>query len=257
MLTSLQTREDTIAGLNAGADDYFSTPASPRQLRARIRSLVRLKRLSEDLASTEAVMLTLAATIEERDPHIQHHCQRVAAYATALGVQLDLSDADLVALHRAAFLHDIGMVAVPDAILLKPGRLTGTEMAAVRQHPVIGERLCGELHALSAVRPIVRSHHERYDGSGYPDGLRGDAIPLTAQVLGIADAYDAMTTAHPHRPARSSADALLELLQDVQRGWRRKDLVAAFVTLASTHRLDRLAPVLIEEPYQASLMHAL
>lgn len=257
ILTALQTREDKIAGLCAGADDYFSKPANPQQLRARIRSLVRLKRLTEDLASTEAVMLNLAATIEERDPHIQEHCQRVAAYAIALGVRLDLSDADLVALHRAAFLHDIGMVTVPDAVLLKPGPLTEEELAMVRVHPVTGDHLCGETRALAAVRPIVRSHHERYDGSGYPDGLRGDAIPLTAQILGIADAYDAMTTPHPHHQARSSAEALRELRGDVERGWRREDLVDAFIALAETHRLAHLANVFVEQPYQASLRHVL
>lgn len=246
LVTTLDEREDKIQGLNAGADDFMSKPVNAHELRARLRSLVRLKRFTDDLDSAEAVILSIALTIEARDSSTTGHCERVAAYATALGVQLDLPGEDLTALHRGGYLHDIGKIAVPDAILLNQGRLTAAELVILRQHPVVGAQLCGELRTLRTVRPIVRSHHERVDGSGYPDGLKGDAIPLLAQVLSIADAFDAMTTARPYRGAMTAAAAVDALRDEAARGWRRGDLVAEFIGLADHGRLARLAAVDLE-----------
>src|SRR5690606_12262888 len=127
---------------------------------------------------------------------------------------------DLQALGRGGYFHDIGKIALPDSILLKPDTLTDEEFERVKEHPVVGDRLCGDLRALHRVRSIVRHHHERLDGSGYPDGLRGDEIPLLAQIIGIVDVYDAMTTNRPYRAARSSEEALGELSREVDRGWR-------------------------------------
>ena len=241
LVTSLSEREDKIQGINAGADDFMSKPANPHELRARVRSLVRLKHFTDELDFAESVIESLAMTIEARDPYTGGHCERVAAYAAALGVQLDLADEDVAALHRGGFLHDVGKVAVPDAVLLKAGPLTPDEATLMRQHPLVGDRLCGQLHVLRAVRPIVRWHHERLDGSGYPDGLAGDRIPLLAQVFSIADACDALTTDRPYRPALSRDAALQVLREEAARGLRRGDLVDAFVNLAKRGRLDRLA----------------
>jgi putative two-component system response regulator len=198
--------------------------------------LLRVKSYTDDLDSAESVIVSLALTIEARDPTTDGHCQRLAQYAAALGQALKLDEGDCCALTRGGFLHDVGKVGVPDAVLLKPGRLTPAETTLMRQHTIIGDRLCGELRALKRVRPIVRHHHERLDGSGYPDGLRGDAIPLLAQLVGIVDVFDALITDRPYRCALPVAVAAAELTADVARGWRRSDLVRAF--------LDQVAPSL-------------
>jgi putative two-component system response regulator len=199
------------------------------ELRARVRSLVRLKRYTDDLESAEAVMLTLGETIEARDAYTDGHCQRLAAYAVTLGRVLGLDQDDLAALEHGGFLHDIGKVGVPDALLLKPASLTAEEHHRMQQHTIIGDRLCGGLRSLGRVRGIVRHHHERLDGSGYPDGLRGDAIPLLAQVIGIVDVYDALTTARPYKAALPVERACDVLAGEARRGWRQQGLVDMFV----------------------------
>jgi len=185
LITALQQSEDRIQGFEAGADDFISKPFNAHELRARVRSLLRIKRYTDDLDSAESVILSLALTIEARDGYTEGHCERLARYATTLGRHIGLSDEDVRVLERGGYLHDIGKVGIPDAILLKPGRLTSAELAVMQQHAVIGDRLCGELRSLRQVRPIVRHHHERQDGTGYPDGLRGGAIPLFAQIIAI------------------------------------------------------------------------
>jgi putative two-component system response regulator len=231
LVTALHERERKIQGINAGADDFLTKPVDPHELRARVRSLIRLKRYTDDLDSAESVIMSLALVIEARDAYTDGHCQRLAAYATALGDAIGLNEDDRAALHRGGYLHDIGKVGIPDSVLLKAGRLTESEYRQIKTHPLIGDRLCGELRSLRQVRPIVRHHHERLDGSGYPDGLQGDAIPLLAQIMGIVDVYDAITTARPYKPAATPAQAFEELLKEVRRGWRRQDLVDAFIAL--------------------------
>lgn len=233
LVTALHESEARLRGIEAGADDFISKPFNPPELRARIRSLLRLKRYTDELGSAEDVILSLALTIEARDPYTDGHCQRLAAYAWALGEALRLDARDLAALDRGAALHDVGKVGVPDAVLLKTGPLTPEEVAIMKQHTVIGDRLCRPLRALQRVRPIVRHHHERLDGSGYPDGLQGDAIPLLAQIIGIVDVFDAITTARPYKPAGTLEDAARELRFEVGRGWRRADLVETFLGIAN------------------------
>jgi putative two-component system response regulator len=232
LVTALHDTGDRIQGIDAGADDFISKPFNAHELRARVRSLIRIKRYTDDLDSAESVILSLALTIEARDACTQGHCQRLAGYASGLGRRLGLSDDEIAVLGRGGFLHDLGKVGIPDAILLKPGRLTRDEYAVMQQHTLIGDRLCGELRSLRRVRPIVRHHHERLDGSGYPDGLRGDAIPLLAQITAVADVFDALTTARPYKAPLSSEAACDELLAEAARGWHRRDLIEAFVAIA-------------------------
>lgn len=229
LTTGLGTPEHRLRAIEAGCDDFLTKPVCEQELRARVRSLVRLKRYTDDLDSAESVILSLALTIESRDPYTKEHCQRLAKYAVAMGERLGLSANDLAALHRGGFFHDVGKIAIPDAILLKRGPLTSAEFAQMKQHTVIGDHLCGNLRCLRHVRPIVRHHHERLDGTGYPDGLRGDAIPLLAQVIGIVDVYDALTTARSYKPALTPQSAYAVLRADVARGWRDSRLVDAFI----------------------------
>jgi len=231
LLTGLDDKQSKLEGIVAGADDFLTKPVQFEELTARAASLVRLKRHTDDLESAESVILSLGLTVEARDPYTDGHCQRLAAYSSALGRALGLGPEELAALARGAYLHDVGKIGLPDSILLKTSRLSAYEFKRMQAHTIIGERLCGTLRSLRSVRAIVRHHHERIDGSGYPDGLRGDQIPLTAQIVGVVDAYDAMTTTRPYRTALEVSHACEELLRDVIMGRLDGDLVRTFVDL--------------------------
>jgi putative two-component system response regulator len=227
LMTGSTERADRVRAIEAGADDFLTKPVDEIELKARVRSLVRLKRYTDDLDSAETVILSLARTIEARDPYTEGHCERLARYAVIVGRRIGVSAEDLAALYRGGYLHDIGKIAIPDAVLSKPGPLTDEERELMKQHTTVGDHLCGTLRALARVRPIIRHHHERLDGSGYPDALRGDAIPLLAQIIGVVDVFDALTTARPYKPAVNVDEAIHELRQDVARGWRDARLVEA------------------------------
>jgi putative two-component system response regulator len=231
IVTSQFDAGERLKGIEAGCDDFVLKPYDPTELRARIRSLVRLKRYTDELESAEAVILGLGATIEARDPTTRGHCQRLARYGTTLGRSLGLNERDLSALERGGFLHDIGKIAVPDRVLLKGGTLDPLESKVMREHPVVGDALCAGLRSLSRVRPIVRHHHERLDGSGYPDGLRNGQVPLLAQIVAIVDVFDALTTERPYRQPQSRDSAFEVLTDEASKGWRDRALVEAFVHL--------------------------
>lgn len=231
LITALHAPRHRIRGIEAGADDFLSKPANPYELLARVRSLLRMKRYTDELDSAESVIMSLALTIEARDASTEGHCRRLAACAVTLGSILGLDHDDREALRRGGVLHDVGKVGVPDAVLLKPGRLTAAEYEIMKRHTVIGDELCGSLRSLKSVRPIVRHHHERFDGSGYPDRLGGDDIPMLAQIMAVVDVYDALTSDRPYRVAMSRDAACAELEAEANRGWRRRDLVEALITL--------------------------
>ena len=239
LLTGLDGRAERLAGIDAGADDFLTKPVNTSELRARVRSLMRLKRFTDELDSAESIILSLALTVEARDKYTGGHCERMAAYAATLGMHLGLTTDEVGALRRGGYLHDIGKVAIPDSVLQKAGPLTEDEFEIVKRHTTIGDSLCGNLRLLRMVRPIVRCHHERSDGSGYPDGLGGDDIPLLAQIMGVVDVYDALTTDRPYRPAMTPADACETLQREADRGWRRLDLVREFTTLCRSGVLQR------------------
>jgi cyclic di-GMP phosphodiesterase len=237
LVTGMGAREHRLAGIRAGADEFLTKPFDIEELQARVASLVRLKRYTDELDSAESVILSLALTVEARDAYTVGHCQRLARYATALGEAMGLAPDDLAALHRGAYLHDVGKIAVPDAILQKPARLTADEYEVIKQHTIVGERLCGSLRSLLLVRPIVRHHHERCDGTGYPDGLHEREIPILAEIVAVVDTFDAVTTTRPYRPARSVEIAFEELRRDVALGKRRADVVEQFIDLVSSGRI--------------------
>jgi len=219
LVTGLRDVEDRVTGIEAGADDFISKPFEPVELLARVRSLLRLKHYTDELESAEAVIYALSKAIEGKDPYTEGHCERLSEYAVALGRRLDRPEEELEALRKAGTVHDVGKVCVPDAVLRKAGPLTDEECLLMREHPVVGEDICRPLKSFSLVLPIIRHHHERMDGSGYPDGLAGDAIPVTARILSIVDVYDALTTDRPYRSALSPEEALEIMSEEVENGW--------------------------------------
>jgi putative two-component system response regulator len=237
LITGLDASKHRLEGIDAGADEFLTKPFDPVELKARVRSLIRVKRFTDELESAESVILSLAMTIEARDPYTDGHCQRLAGYATALGAALGCTDDELAALQRGGYLHDVGKVGVSDTVLNKPGKLTAAEYELMKRHPVIGDRLCGGMRSLASVRLIVRSHHERLDGSGYPDGLRGDDIPIVAQIVAVADVYDALTTSRPYRGALPSDVACRVLLEEARCHKHSNERVRVFVSLVEAGTL--------------------
>jgi putative two-component system response regulator len=219
MITALSDKQDRLEGIKVGADDFLSRPVDRTELLARVGSLLKLKQRTDELERAESVLFSLARSIEGKDPYTHGHCERLPEYSARLGEHLQLPEEQLIALRRAGVVHDVGKIAVPDAILLKPGRLTAEEWTLIKEHPVVGERICAPLKSFRLVLPIIRHHHEKLDGSGYPDGLRGDAIPVTARVLQIVDVYDALTTDRPYKKAFSIVDALQTMKEEVAKGW--------------------------------------
>jgi len=231
LISAAQVRDTRVAGLDAGADDFLNKPIDPEELQARVCSLIRLKRTTDELESAESLFVALGRVIEARDPYTEGHCERLAEYATALGRVLRLPQSDLDALYRGAFLHDIGKIAIPDRILQKKGKLTRAEYLLMKQHPIIGDELCRTVKSLDDVRAIVRSHHERFDGTGYPDKLAGDDIPLLARVVSVVDMFDALTTDRTYRKAMTSAAAYKVMVDEARKGWREPILVDTFIDL--------------------------
>jgi putative two-component system response regulator len=231
LISASHERDMRLTGLGAGADDFLNKPVDADELYTRVRSLIRLKRLTDDLESAESLFLTLGRVIEARDPSTEGHCDRLANAATALGQALNLEQADLGSLYRGAFLHDIGKIGIPDSILLKKGKLTQAEYEFMKQHPIIGDELCATVRSLDVVRPIVRHHHERIDGRGYPDRLGGDEIPLLARIVSVVDVFDALTSDRPYRKAMTTETAYRIMRDEAARGWREPELVESFIDL--------------------------
>lgn len=219
LVTALSATADRVRGIKAGADGFLSKPVDHSELLAHVRSLLSLKAYTDELERAESVLFALARSIEGKDPYTEGHCERLSGYAARLGERVGLAEDQVIALRRAGIVHDIGKVAVPDAILLKPGRLTPDEFRIMQEHPVVGERICAPLKSFRLVLPIIRHHHEKVNGLGYPDGLKGEDIPMTARVLQIVDVYDALTTQRPYKRAFSRAEALEMMEEEVKKGW--------------------------------------
>lgn len=210
----------------SGGDDVWAPRPTRWEALTRVQSLIQIKSYIDEQA--EAVVLSLAHTIEARDAYTHGHSARLAVSAVELAQKLGLSHDLVETLRIAAIVHDIGKVSVPDSVLLKAGPLSAQEMSIIRQHPVEGERICSPLKSLRRTLPVIRHHHERMDGTGYPDGLRGDAIPLPARILQIVDIYDALTTDRPYRSAYTPTQAIATLYNEAERGWVDMDLVQVF-----------------------------
>lgn len=225
LVTGLTSVDERIRGIRSGADDFLSKPVNSQELLARTRSLLRLKEFTDELENAETVLFSLALSIEAKDPYTKGHCDRLSAYSEAMAGRLGLPQEQCVALRRAGVVHDIGKIGVPEHILIKQSALSDAEWLVMKEHPLTGERICSPLKSFRLVLPIIRHHHEKLDGSGYPDGLKGDNIPLTARVLQITDIYDALITDRPYRRALCHEAAIRTMRREAQRGWWDSSLI--------------------------------
>ncbi|HEU4326819.1 MAG TPA: HD domain-containing phosphohydrolase [Roseiflexaceae bacterium] len=239
MLTGQDDYEHRRRGIEAGADDFLAKPFEQSILRARIKAQLRLKRLIDQLEHTESVIFALALAVEAKDSYTESHLRRLRAYSQALASACGI-DKELVRLiGYGGILHDIGKIAISEAILRKPGPLTDDEMALMREHPTIGERIIAQMRFARDVAPIIRSHHERWDGRGYPDGLHGEEIPIGARVVAIVDAYDAMASDRPYRNALPEEE-IVRRLREGSGSQFDPYLLEVFLELLAQRALPRL-----------------
>ncbi len=251
MLTVLDSPEHRWHGIEAGADDFLTKPFDERLLRARIQSQLRTKRLTDQLERTESVIIALALAVEAKDMYTEGHLWRLAHYGEQLAIAAGLDAEASRAVWRGGLLHDIGKIGVADSILQKPAPLTPEEYAQVKQHPEYGARIIAPLRFARDVAPIVRGHHEHWDGSGYPHGLRGEEIPLGARIIAIVDAYDAMTTDRPYRRALTPERAVQRLHARSGIQWD-PELTTLFISLIEQKRL--IAPGDVQAQQFVALM---
>lgn len=219
LVTSLGSTEDRVRGLEAGADDFLTKPVDRHELLARVVTLIRTKQVYDRLDDAEHVMAALARIVEAKDGSTEAHVERVARTARALGQAAGLPEDDLDLVYFGGVVHDVGKVGVPDAVLLKAGPLSAGETVLMRRHVTLGLEIAQRLRSAAEVIPIVKHHHERYDGTGYPDGLSGAGIPRAAVIVSICDAYDAMTSDRPYRAAMSPLSAIAELRRGAGTQW--------------------------------------
>jgi putative two-component system response regulator len=217
MVTAMDDFDNKIRGIETGADDFLAKPIRPRELYARVKSLLRIKSLTDSLESAEAVIFSLANTIEAKDYFTKGHIDRVSTLAMNLGAHLGLSRDAVNTLQKGGVLHDIGKIGVKDFILNKSGRLTPEEFEEVKKHPEIGEKICRPLHSLEPVLPIIKHHHEKYDGTGYPSGLAGEDIPLLARIMAFVDVYDALRSKRAYRDEMSYEAAMTIMREETEQ----------------------------------------
>jgi len=227
MMTGMATTAEKLRAQSAGVTDFIAKPFSPEELLPRVRALVMLKQFADEHEHAERVILTLAKTIDARDPYTAGHSGRVAEYADQVAARMGLEGPVRTELRRGALFHDLGKIVIPDAILRKPGKLTPEERTVVEEHPVVGNDLLSPMKTMRQTLPIVYHHHERLDGSGYPDGIYGPDIPMTVRIVTIADIFDALTSDRSYREALSIETAFEILGEGVGKGWWDKDAVDA------------------------------
>lgn len=230
-LTGYGSREARLEALEAGATDFLNKPCDVVELEARVRNLVNFRRLTLELDSAEQMVFSIARAVEARDRETGDHCERLAQASVALGERLGLDRDQLTALRRGGYLHDLGKIGIPDAVLLKPGRLTAEEWEVMKRHVEIGVEICAPLRTLRPVLPLIRHHHERWDGSGYPDGLAGEEIPILARVFQVVDVFDALTNDRCYRKALSHREALEVLHEETAAGYWDRRIVGPFVAM--------------------------
>lgn len=241
ILTAMNDRATKLNGIEAGADDFLTKPFDAAELLVRTRVLLRERALNLKLDGAESVILALARVVEARDLYTVHHAERVGRYSRAIGQAYGVDEpTDLDALYRGGVLHDLGKAVIPSEILLKNGPLTDEEWAIMRTHSTAGERICQPLKSTAAYLSMIRHHHERFDGAGYPDHLVGEKTPLAARIAAVADAYDAMITARPYRNELGPERVRQELVLGAGRQWDAA-LVDVFLELLDRGAVTQIA----------------
>ena len=231
LVTALNDKKNRLAGLEAGADDFISKPFDTQELITKIRSLLKLKELHDQLDHSESIIFSLVITMEARDHYTKGHSTRVGDLANDFGAFLGFPGKDLEVLKKAGILHDIGKMGLSETVLKKPAALTREESEEIRRHPILGEEICRPLKSLKDIIPGIRHHHERWDGTGFPDNLAGDAIPLMARILSILDAFDAMVSIRPYRGKRSIEQALWVMEKERFSGQWDPALTGVFIRM--------------------------
>jgi putative two-component system response regulator len=218
LLSALSSSREQEEGLDAGADEYLTKPFRKTEGMARIRAMLRMKLLQDHLERAERVLFALARVVEARDHCTGGHIERVGSLVSEVARLMGFDEAGRRQLTRGAILHDIGKISTPDAVLNKPGSLSPEEMEQIRRHPDTGEQICAGLKTLQPVLDLIRHHHEHLDGSGYPDGLSGDAVTLPVRIMAACDAFDALTNDRPYRKALPWSEAMALLRQGAGHG---------------------------------------
>lgn len=254
MVTGNSDVDNLSRSLAAGANDFLRKPYDPSELLARVDAAAQRKRMTDQLDNAESVLFALARMVEAKDGTTGDHCSRLSHHGVVLGKALGLAPEELMALRRGGVLHDIGKLGIPDNILLKPGPLTPPEWDIMRQHVDIGARLVGGLKSMRLTVPIIRHHHERWDGSGYPDGLRGQDIPLLARVFQIVDIYDALAHVRPYKPALSHAEIVRVLQDEAAKGWRDPELTAVFLEILTQRPHELVVPASVSDGLGRALL---
>jgi putative two-component system response regulator len=234
IVTALRELDDKIKAIEFGADDFLIKPFNKIELTTRIRSLLRVKQLHDELDHCESVVFTLAETLEAKDVYTRGHSERVAKYSAILAHAMGLSPHEVEEIRRGSLLHDIGKIGVKDTVLNKIEKLTVEEMAHIRTHPARGYEICKSLKTFRNILPVIRSHHERMDGRGHPDGLKGDEIPVSARICSITDAFDAMTSNRPYRKGISPLQAANIFERELNSGQWDPDILKTFINLIRT-----------------------
>ncbi len=234
VITALQELDDKLKAIELGADDFLVKPINRLELVTRIKSLLHMKFLHDDLDTSESILFSLAQALEAKDFYTRGHSERVADIAVQLAAAMGFSEREQENFRRGGLLHDIGKIGIKESILLKPGKLTEEEMAHIRSHPARGYDICSPLKSLEPCLPIIRSHHERMDGQGYPDGLKDEAIPLPARITAVADAFDAMTTDRPYRRGMTKETAIKIFENEIDSGQWDPAVVKTLIKLLTT-----------------------
>jgi putative two-component system response regulator len=243
LVTAYDERGARNRAVEVEADDLLISPVHRAELLARVRSLLRLRLYHDDLVRHESVVLSFSAALEAKDAYTRGHSQRVGELSARLALELGESEEIAERLRLGGLLHDIGKVAIPEALLHKPGRLEKHEFARIMEHPVIGWEICRRLRSAAPVLDVIRYHHERFDGGGYPDGLAGEAIPWHARILAVADALDALTSERPYRDRLTVESAMALLAEETRQGKWDPRVFTALVAVDARGAADlRLEP---------------
>lgn len=231
MITGSGEPDSRLAAWDYGADEFLPKPFRMAEITSRCRSLLRIKRLIDERDSAEAVVFALARAVEAKSPFTHGHAERVTGYCLQLAERVGLTEREREILRKGSLLHDVGKISIPDSVLDKPGPLTATEYALIKTHPAQGAHIIEPLHSLNEAIPLIRWHHERLDGKGYPDGLAGDEIPLLVRILSVCDVYDSLASDRPYRKPMP-AEVCMELLhENAADGGLDPELVKLFTQL--------------------------